>query len=69
MSHHQKVTFRANVRGNIVGYSAVWLALDDKDRIQGMWWRGCVQPFRKWKSAVEHFGWRAKHASLEVRVK
>lgn len=29
----------------------IWVALDEQDRIKATWYRGCVQPHRKWRKA------------------
>jgi hypothetical protein len=42
----------------------MWLALDSKGRIQATWYRGCVQPWRKWRKVVKSLGWR--HIQVKV---
>ena len=29
----------------------IWLAIDKYGRIHATWYRGCVQPFKKWRKA------------------
>jgi hypothetical protein len=35
----------------------MWIALDKRNRIAATWYRGCVQPFHKWRSAVRSLGY------------
>jgi hypothetical protein len=46
----------------------MWLAIDAKGNVQATWYKGCVQPWRKWCEAVKHFGWRTRHASVVFKL-
>lgn len=35
----------------------MWLAVDDRGRTQATWYRGCAQPFVKWRKVVKSMGW------------
>lgn len=36
----------------------MWIALSNRGRIQATWYRGCAQPFAKWRKAVISLGWK-----------
>lgn len=53
------------VEGLAGRYTAkIWVAVDDKRNIQATWYRGCAQPFEKWRQAILHLGWHPKFCSL-----
>jgi hypothetical protein len=36
------------------GNKKICIALDARDEIAGVWWRGCVQPKSRWKAAIQN---------------
>lgn len=42
----------------------MWIALDQRGHIQATWYRGCVQPFTKWRKAVKGLGWKPLFATI-----
>jgi len=42
----------------------MWLGLDSKGHVQAVWWRGCVQPFAKWRKAVKALGYKPVSADI-----
>lgn len=35
----------------------MWVALNDRGKIRATWYRGCVQPFQRWRRAVRSLGY------------
>lgn len=36
----------------------MWLAVSKRGVIKATWYRGCTQPFAKWRKAVMGLGWK-----------
>jgi hypothetical protein len=47
----------------------MWIAVDGRGRTYATWYRGCAQPYLKWRRIVKSLGWKPIACGLVRRKK